>query len=103
MFWQGEKMNFDNAVKKYKEDLAKWQSSYPEDSRLMIKSRLKQFIDLAATVDFNAQLKESYGKQRFVNPSYEGKKAEWKQIFRAGKDVADHTKKFAEQWMMELK
>jgi hypothetical protein len=103
LYWQGEKQNYDNTQKQYKEDMAKWQTRYPEDSRLMIKSRLKQFIDIAATVDFNAQLKESYGLKKFVNPAYERKSGEWKQMFRAGADVTNSTKKFAEQWLAELK
>jgi hypothetical protein len=103
LFWQGEKMNYENAVKNYKEALAKWTSTYPEDHRLMIKNRLQQFLKVAATVDFSAQLKEVYGKQKFVNASYESKPTEWKQIFRSGKDVTDFTKKFAEQWLTELK
>jgi hypothetical protein len=103
LFWQGEKINYENDVKNYKEQLAKWASSYPEDHRLMIKSRLQQFLKVAATVDFNAQLKEVFGKQKFVNAAYEGKPTEWKQIFRSGKDVTDFTKKFTEQWLTELK
>lgn len=91
------------ALKKYKEDMAKWQTRFPEDSRQMIKNRLKQFIDIAATVDFNAQLKDAYGLKKFVNPAHERKSAEWKQMFRAGKDVTETAKKFAEKWLAELK
>lgn len=103
LFYQGEKMNYDNAVKDYKEQQVKWTSNYPEDHRLMIKTRLQQFLKVAATVDFNAQLKEVYGKQKFVNAAYESKPTEWKQIFRAGKEVTEFTKKFAEQWLAELR
>lgn len=103
LFWQGEKQTVEMALKKYKEDMAKWQTRFPEDSRQMIKNRLKQFIDIAATVDFNAQLKDAYGLKKFVNPAHERKSAEWKQMFRAGKDVTETAKKFAEKWLAELK
>jgi hypothetical protein len=103
LFWQGEKQNVEMAIKKYKEDMAKWQTRFPEDSKQLIKNRLKQFIDIAATVDFNAQLKEVNGLKKFVNPAYERKTAEWKQMFRAGKDVTETTKNFAENWLAELK
>lgn len=102
-YYQNEKFNAEKAIKDYKEQLTKWATTWPEDSRQIIKNRLQQFLKVAATVDFSAQLKEVYGKQKFVNPLYEGKPTEWKQIFRTGKDVTDFTKRFAEQWLAELK
>jgi protein-tyrosine-phosphatase len=102
-YYQSDVFNAEKAAKDYKDQLAKWSGNYPEDYRQMIKARLQQFLKVAATVDFSAQLKESYGKQRFVNPAYESKPAEWKQIFRTGKDVTEFTKKFAAQWLAELK
>jgi hypothetical protein len=57
---------------------------------------------VAGTVDFNAELVEKDRKKKFVNRAYEGKNYEWKMIFRAGKDVYDVAKVFAEQWLKEL-
>ena len=65
-------------------------------------SRLQKFVDLAKTVDFNAELKTIDGKKKFVNTAYEYKSYEWKQIYRAGKDVIEPAVTFAEQWIKEL-
>ena len=102
LFYQGEKLRYDDNITRYNNDLAKWKESYPEDFHQLIKKRLQRFLELSATVDFNAALKEVYGKQKFVNPVYEGKPADWKEIFRAGKEVTDVSRKFAQQWLAEL-
>ena len=68
----------------------------------MSKKRLQHFVDLAKTVDFKAELKEVHGKKKFVNPTYEGKSYEWKQVFRAGKEVIVPAVSFSEQWIKEL-
>lgn len=103
MLADGEKMSFENNTKTYNEALAKWEKDYPENQLLLVKKRLQQFLDITADVDFNAQLKEQYGKKRFVNPSYEAKSTEWKQAFRAGKDVTEAARAFAQQWIKEIK
>ena len=58
--------------------------------------------DLAGTVDFSAELKMVNGKKKFVNPLYEAKAYDWKQIFRAGKEVIDPAVAFARQWINEI-
>jgi hypothetical protein len=63
---------------------------------------LQKFIDLASTVDFSAELKLVNGKKKFVNPLYEAKAYDWKQVFRAGKDVIEPAMTFAQQWIKEL-
>lgn len=92
------KMNED----RYKESLKSWEKSYPTDYRLKLRSYLEKYITTAATVDFDASLTEKYNKKVFVNPVYEGKNDEWKMIFRAGKEVYDVAKPFADQWLKEL-
>ena len=67
-----------------------------------IKERLNHFLELAATVDFNAELKQVGKMRKFVNPQYEGKAYDWKQIFRAGKEVIEPARQVAEQWLKEL-
>lgn len=42
-------------------------------------------------------------KKRFVNQSFESKRTEWKQWFRAGKDVTESARTFAKEWLSELK
>jgi hypothetical protein len=89
-------------LQQYKEDLKNWETEYPADSKQFVKARLQHYLSVAATVDFSAQLTEKYGRKRFVNPAYQAKNNEWKMIYRAGKEVYEQTKPFAEQWIKEL-
>jgi hypothetical protein len=100
LFYQSEKMNQDNNVRSYEESMKQWEEQYPADYRQLIKQRLQKFIDLASTVDFSAELKLVNGKKKFVNPVYEA--YDWKQVFRAGKDVIEPAMAFAQQWIKEL-
>lgn len=102
LFYQGEVMNAESSSKSYQERVKEWEKNYPADYRQFVKARLQKFITLAKTVDFNAELKTVNGKRKFVNPAYEGKAYDWKQIYRAGKEVIDPTVQAAEQWIKEL-
>lgn len=80
----------------------RWEKMYPENPSLMIKQRLEEYLAIAATVDFNAQLTASGRKQKFVNPAYENQSLKWKAIFRAGKDVNDEVTEFVKKWLKEI-
>lgn len=71
---------------------------YPSDAKELIKQRLKTFLDISATVDFDAQLNGSM----FANPEYEAKSGEWKMCFRAGKAVVQAAREEAQAWLKEL-
>ena len=86
----------------FKEETKRWETEYPVDVKLFVRGRLQHYLDVAGTVDFSATLVEKYGRKRFVNPAYQAKNNEWKMIYRAGKDVYEETKVFAEQWIKEL-
>lgn len=103
MMADGEKMAFETNTAHYKENLANWEKEYPSNQLLLVKKRLEQFLDVTASVDFSAALKEQYGKKRFVNPAYEAKSAEWKQAFRAGKEATQAARAFAQEWVKEIK
>jgi hypothetical protein len=102
LFYQGEVMNRQSDLNRYKEDMEKWEMNYPADHKQLVKARLQKYLSLAATVDFNAELYEKNGKKYFVKHEYEIKNHEWKMIYRAGKEVYDVTKAFAENWLKEL-
>lgn len=101
-YYKSEVMQQEQAMESYKKRLATWEKEYPADFREKIKERLQKFLDLSATVDFNAELKQVGNKKKFVNPVYEGKGYDWKQIYRAGKESIEPARQFAEQWMKEL-
>lgn len=102
MYYKTEVMQQEQEMESYKRRLATWETEYPADYRQKIKERLQKFLDLSATVDFNAELKQVGNKKKFVNPVYEGKAYDWKQIYRAGKELIEPARQFAEQWVKEL-
>lgn len=83
--------------------LAEWEAKYPANHLLFVKQRLQQFLDESADIDFNAQLIEKNGKKYFANKAYESKGSRWKMGFRAGKEVVEPARAFAQQWMAEIK
>jgi len=86
----------------YQKYTKEWEKRYPEDSRAFISARIKNYLGLAATVDFSATTHEKNGKQIFDRSEYQSKNNDWKMIYRAGKEVYDVTRTFAEQWLQEL-
>lgn len=98
----GEKMQQEDAEKRYQENLKRWKEDFPENINLFIADKLKKMLRETEGIDYNAQLVEKYGKKRFVNPAYEGKGTSWKQGFRAGKDVTEMARSFAKEWLGEL-
>lgn len=102
MMAQNEKMEQEGNLESYKEELKKWEIDYPENPKQIIKLRLQEYLKTASDVDFSAALVEKDGKKRFANPAYEKKSPNWKFIFRAGKEVNDVTRPFAQQWLSEL-
>ena len=99
---QGEKYQNERAINDHADQIKKWETNYPADMKILVKSRLTKLLELTKDVDFNAELVEKFGKKRFVNPVYERKPREWKQAFRAGKEVSDMTRAFAEVWLKEV-
>jgi hypothetical protein len=101
-FYQGEIYEHESRIKRNQERLAEWEKDYPADHRIIIRERLQKFIGIAKKVDFSAELKTVGNKKKFVNPAYEAKPDEWKQIFRAGKEIIEPAIAFAEKWIREL-
>lgn len=87
--------------KKPFEGKANWEKKYPADPSVVVKKRLEEYLQLVATVDFNAALTEpdKYKVKKFTNPAYEKKSLKWKAIYRAGKEVNDVVIAFVKDWM----
>lgn len=83
--------------------LAEWETKYPVNQSLFIKTRLQQFLDETSNIDFSAQLMDKNGKKYFVNPAYEYKSNRWKLAFRAGHDVIEPARDFVKNWLAEIK
>jgi len=68
----------------------------------VLRRTLAQFVETAATVDFNAQTTVRSGRQVFVDPALENKDNLWKLIYRNGKEPTEVTVQFAKAWLAEL-
>ena len=98
------KQMYEQDVKDYNEKVAQWEKDYPSSPKSMIKNWLTQFLEGSKDVDFNAELAKSQdGRKIFVKQSYEKKPDLWKVCFRAGKETTSAARKFAENWLKELK
>ena len=97
-----EQMQYDQRMKEFKEGLKKWEVNYPENHLQFIGLRLQQMLEVTKNVDYAAQLTERNGKKYFVKPEYERKSNNWKYAFRAGKEVTETSRAFAQQWLKEL-
>lgn len=98
----GEKYQQEDARKRYEEALKQWQKDYPENINLFIAGKLRLMLEYTNGIDYSAALVEKYGKKRFVSQTYESKRMEWKQGFRAGKEVTETAREFVKKWLSEL-
>lgn len=86
----------------YQADLERWQQTRPADPLVLVARRLRDFLELSATVDFNAKLEGSGTDRRFVNEDYQSKPSDWKMCFRAGPDAVAAARRDAAAWLKEL-
>jgi len=98
----GEKYEQENQMKSHKERTRQWENNYPGKVNAFIIERLQRMLNATKDIDYNAELVEKWGKKRFVNQTYESKNTEWKQGFRAGKEVTETARGFAQKWLDEL-
>lgn len=70
----------------------------PSDPEILIRQRLQEFLDIAATVDFDATL----SGRMFSNPAYESKSPQWKMCYRAGKAVITAAEEEVREWLKEI-
>ncbi|HMO61466.1 MAG TPA: hypothetical protein PKC39_00075 [Ferruginibacter sp.] len=87
----------------HQQQLAAWETKYPENHLLFVKQRLQQFLNETTDINFDAELTTKNNRKIFVNPDYERKSKRWKMAYRAGKEVVLPARRFAEAWMMEIK
>jgi hypothetical protein len=89
------------AAKKPFPGKANWEKKYPMDPAVLVKKRLQEYLQLVATVDFNAALTapDKYKIKKFINPAFEKKNNKWKAVYRAGKEVNDVVTAFVKEWL----
>lgn len=79
-----------------------FEKTYPIDHRTLVAMRLGRFLAATHDVAYDAQLIDKNTKKVFANDAFEGKPAEWKMAFRAGKPATDTARAFAQKWLAEL-
>jgi hypothetical protein len=67
-----------------------------------LRRRLTEFVKLAESIDFAAPTQRNAGKMVFVNPEFERKPSQWKQLYRLGKEPTLAAVEVAKQWLKEL-
>lgn len=98
------KQSYEQQLEYYAADLKIWNEDYPVNNpKPLIKKWLDGFLSKSKDIDFNAQLNTVNKRQVFVNPEYEKKDSQWKLYFRAGKEPVEAARKFASNWLSELK
>jgi hypothetical protein len=99
---QSVEMQRTRAQQDYQTSLERWQKSLPADPNALVARRLRSFINLSASVDFDAKLQGTGTERTFVNEDYQSKPSDWKMCFRAGKDAVAAARADATNWLKEL-
>jgi hypothetical protein len=96
---------YQQQLEQHKTEIAEWEKTYPANNpNGMIKSWLEDFIDKTKDVDFKAETAiDENGGTVFIKKDYEGKDYLWKLCFRAGKETSESARRFAQNWLSELK
>lgn len=103
MLKQGFAAQAQGEQQDYQRRLADHEKRYPADPKVLIASRLRQFLDLSKDVDFSAKLVPAGGgTMKFADPKYEAKSDQWKLCYRAGRDAVEVGRAFAMDWLKQL-
>jgi len=103
MMRQGYAQNAVSEQKDYQDQLAAWGKKYPGDPRMLIASRLHQFLDLSQNIPFDAKLVPGGGgKMKFADAQYEAKPNQWKLCYRAGRQPVEAARAFAVEWLRQI-
>jgi hypothetical protein len=92
----------DELVRTRNAALKEFDKTYPPDPRALVAMRLRHFLEATSDVNFGAQLVDKDKRKVFADPGLEGKPAEWKMAFRAGKPATDAARTFAQKWLNDL-
>jgi hypothetical protein len=90
------------AAAKSQQSAQAFDAEYPANPDHLLARRLREFLDLAATVPDSAVLVPRGGKMVFADPQLEKKPDFWKQLYRAGKPARGAARAAAEAWLKAL-
>lgn len=89
-------------TREYNAAVAKWRQDYPDDPRLLVAKRLREFLRLSADVDYTAKLTSNGSTSVFENPAYQAKSSQWKLCYRAGREATAAARAAVQAWLTEL-
>jgi len=75
----------------------------PKDPNVNLCKALQHFLAVTDGVDYGATLSFKEGRKYFANKDFEGKSAEWKMMFRAGREASEGARAYIRAWLAELK
>lgn len=75
---------------------------FPPTVKELVRLRLRHFLEVTATIDFNAKLVQQGKFKVFADPALEAKNGDWKKLFRAGPETIGAARQFAQQWLTDL-
>jgi hypothetical protein len=90
------------AAAKSQQSAQAFDAEYPANPERLLAKRLRESLDLAATVPDTAVLVRRGDKMVFADPQLEKKPDFWKQLYRAGKPARDAARAAAEAWLKAL-
>ncbi len=85
----------------YRRRLVEYRANANPD--LALKKELREFIALAESVDFDAEVLRQGSRTEFVRADYRNKPSEWKQLYRLGREPVLVARDLARTWLSELK
>ncbi len=96
---------YKQQVENYNQEVQKWEIEYPVGNpNKMVKEWLNKFLETSKDVDFNAKVAiDTDGRTKFVKQEFERKNNTWKLCYRSGKETVNAARKFAQDWLKELK
>jgi hypothetical protein len=103
MIRQGIEMQRANDQKEHEQRVAAHEKRFPADPRVLIARRLQEFLTVSQNVDFAAKLVPAGNKMKFVDPTQEEQRPEWKLCYRAGKEATAAARSAAQAWLAALK
>ena len=99
---EGERLTENKAkAADYRTRLTQYKDS--ADPNIAIKKRLRDFIALAESVDFDANVQNQGYKLEFVRADYRSQSDEWKLLYRIGREPVLAARDMARTWLDELK
>jgi hypothetical protein len=74
-----------------------------KDPKVALKQALQHFLAATDGIDYGAALSTQNGKKYFASQALEAKPAEWKMVFRAGREAGEGARSYVKAWIAELK